>query len=213
MIKFQSYSEEAFEADTSKLIRNARTQLIGQSIDFDCMVGIGMSGLLVLPTLARHFKVPFLALRKPGDSSHMSSAMAHGTLGSKWILIDDFSQTGETIQTARKIVDTVAHLQDFKTTYQGTYCYGSLGFSRAYGEFINPQGKPRAVVACQFQGETVYAPWGEFTNIKDDFNQALEATGSKVRAFRSAKAYAYRRFSYLDDEIIEAILDTIILTN
>src|SRR3954471_24570942 len=59
-----SYSKPAYQYCTEELIENAETQLYGHNVDFDSMVGIGLSGILVLPLLARHFNVPFFACRR-----------------------------------------------------------------------------------------------------------------------------------------------------
>jgi hypoxanthine phosphoribosyltransferase len=206
---FKTYSPEAYEQNPDTLIANAETQLLGLDIEFDSMVGIGMSGMLVLPLLARHFDVPFLALRKPGESSHMRYAIAHGTIGKKWILIDDFVETGATVALARSLV-TKATEGRFVTTYQGTYCYGKL-FNVSNGEFYLPNGKPKSVVRCEIGDEVYYVPSGEFDHLKKHYLHMVEKTKDKEFSKGESVEYATDRFPNLDSDVIAIILTQIIV--
>jgi orotate phosphoribosyltransferase len=130
-----SYFEEAFGSE-STLIANAEIAL--DHVDFDTMVGTGLSGSLVIPVLARHFGVNMAIVRKeytPHDDSRIV-----GRIGHKWLFVDDFISTGS---TRIKVIDAVEDvtsqgirtwneyryqydIKSFPTTYVGTYEYGRL---------------------------------------------------------------------------------------
>lgn len=152
----KSYFEQVF-GDTEELFRNAETQLIGQKIKFDSFVGIGLSGVLVLPILARHFDVPFLALRKAGVDCHDTYGIGQygrGTIGRNWVLIDDFVSSGRTIRVAQDRVD--AGLREagngFRTEYMGCYGYGS-SYGSSDGTFHHPNGNKVSLKSIEVDGE------------------------------------------------------------
>lgn len=64
-------------------------------LNYDTLVGTGMSGALVVPSLARALEVDFLIVRKQEDDSHHSGRLM-GTLGERWVFVDDFTSTGGT---------------------------------------------------------------------------------------------------------------------
>lgn len=153
----KSYFEQVF-GDTDELFHNAETQLHGQKIKFDSFVGIGLSGVLVLPILARHFDVPFLALRKAGVDCHDTYGIGkygRGTIGRNWILIDDFVSSGNTIRVAQERVG--AGLREagggFYTEYMGCYAYGS-SYGSSDGAFHHPNGNKISLKSIQVDGET-----------------------------------------------------------
>lgn len=163
-----SYSKPAFAYDTASLIEDAETQLIGQNVDFDSMVGIGLSGLLVLPVLARHFNVPFFACRK-GEESHHNRELPEGggRIGRKWILIDDAIVTGSTIKKVQSIIETVANRYNFETEFMGTYFYQH--FSAEFGSFKSPEeySDPRSVSKIEIDGEAAYVSSYMFKAVSD----------------------------------------------
>lgn len=153
----KSYFEQVF-GDTDTLFRNAETQLFGQKIKFDSFVGIGLSGILVLPILARHFNVPFLALRKEGVDCHDTYGIGQygrGTIGQNWVLVDDFVSSGRTVKYAQERVSQgIRHEGNgFKTQYVGCYSYGSdYGYNG--GRFVFPDGTKKSLKAIEVDGET-----------------------------------------------------------
>jgi hypothetical protein len=141
------YFSQAF-GDVDQLYANAERVLKHLKIDFDSMVAIGLSGHMVLPVLARYFDVPFLALRKPGTYTHDDFGIGkfgRGTIGNRWILVDDFICSGNTVRTAQERVSgALAHLRDrgydstFSTEFVGTYCYGTRYGDPEPGHFVYP---------------------------------------------------------------------------
>jgi hypoxanthine phosphoribosyltransferase len=159
-----SYTKSAYAETTAELISNAEMQLFGQSIDFDSMVGIGNSGLLVLPILARHFNVPFFALRKK-DSSHHNRAnpFGDGFIGKRWILIDDVAVTGKTMIYAKQTIRKLTEANNFVAEYAGTYLYEPM--THLPGEFIYPDGKKNCVQAVTIDSHTQYVSFGVYAKV------------------------------------------------
>lgn len=133
-IKVQAgYMRHAHESPRS-IARTAREHLEG--VEFDTMVGTGLSGALVIPPLARTLKVHWLILRKPTDDSHSCMA-GEGTLGSRWLFVDDLIDSGATqarvIKQVNEIIATErarAHLAGGtlpQARYVGYYLYNGFG--------------------------------------------------------------------------------------
>lgn len=126
------YFPMAFQPD--KLIECAEKNLKG--IEFDTFVGTGLSGGLVVPLMAWHFKKFAYIIRKQGERAH--STNHQGTLGENWIFVDDKICSGDTRQRVFNAIElTVSKYKpmrpDFSTTYLGTYLYqeGRYVYSRS----------------------------------------------------------------------------------
>lgn len=120
MMRQISYSDEAF-GDSTTLIERAQRALEG--IEFDSMVGTGLSGALVVPILARAMDKTFAIIRKDSDSSHATSRL-EGMIGDSYIFVDDFVATGATRDRVVKAVERLA--QEFyvlEPRFVGTYQY------------------------------------------------------------------------------------------
>lgn len=63
--------------------------------DFDTFVVRGMSGAIAGGILARSLKKNLFVIRKESDNSHDGSP-AFGTMGSRWVFLDDFVSSGAT---------------------------------------------------------------------------------------------------------------------
>lgn len=121
------YFAEAFDTPDI-LFKEAHENL--DDIDFDTMVGMGLSGSLVVPLLAREFGVNFAIIRKKGESTHDDGQFV-GNIGHKWIFVDDFIEQGNTLRTVTKAVRDIE--QDFYQMYTndsqvkcvGAYLYGT----------------------------------------------------------------------------------------
>jgi hypothetical protein len=121
------YFDRAF-GDPDVLIKAFDIAVEFSKVEFDSMAAIGLSGHMVLPLLARHAGVPFLALRKPDVKSHDTWGIGkhgRGTIGKKYLIVDDFVSTGRTVNNIRAAIDTVAREYNcpFTPEYVGTYCY------------------------------------------------------------------------------------------
>lgn len=56
--------------------------------DFDTLVGVGVSGAVIVPILARLLGVDFAIVRKDNDGTHGWNKI-EGVVGSKWLFVDD----------------------------------------------------------------------------------------------------------------------------
>jgi orotate phosphoribosyltransferase-like protein len=79
------------------------------SVDFDALVGTGISGALAVPLLAYVLNVRFALVRKQGVASHGSS-MVEGNLkpGDRWLFVDDFISSGHTKRTVIAAMEDAA---------------------------------------------------------------------------------------------------------
>jgi hypoxanthine phosphoribosyltransferase len=77
--------------------------------DFDTMVGTGLSGALVVPTLARATKKLFAIVRKDDDLLSHHETKVEGTIGERWIFVDDFVSSGATL---RRVVQAIRRQVD-----------------------------------------------------------------------------------------------------
>lgn len=132
-----SYSVGAFDPP-AELIEHARIALEG--VEYDTMIGTGLSGALVVPLLARAFDKRFAIVRKPGDSRHSSSRF-EGEIGKRWIFVDDFISTGDTFDRVQNTVESIeadykrayantapANRPNFRTFFVGSYLYSNTIF-------------------------------------------------------------------------------------
>jgi len=131
-----TYFDDAF-GDPDTLGENAIRCLNGVSVDFDTMVGMGLSGSLVVPVLARLFDVNFAIVRKE-YSSHDHSEIV-GRIGHRWIFVDDFICSGQTLQRVKNVMDVTKRgsfrLNDLK--YVGSYEYQKIDYETSKkGQFI-----------------------------------------------------------------------------
>lgn len=116
--------DHCFHGDPGHMARQAARYLEGT--DFDTMAGIGMSGAMVIPELARTLSKDFIMVRKPGDAHrhHGSNVRAQGTLGRRWILVDDGIVTGSSLARVHRVISDYAAQAGFDTEFAGAYFYG-----------------------------------------------------------------------------------------
>lgn len=115
-----SWLKDAFR-DMDRVVENARKTL--ETVDYDTMVGTGLSGSLVIPVLAREFRKYFAIVRK--DEQRHSDLEVEGLIGHKWIFVDDFIDLGKTRTRVKEAVESVTGNRDI---YVGTYLYNSHRF-------------------------------------------------------------------------------------
>lgn len=101
-------------------IKTAKATL--KHIDFDTMVGIGFSGVLAVAKLSAPLGKHGLYLRKSAESCH---AYTHeeGTIGDKWIMVDDQISSGSTFKVVYERVKALLTLRDHKSKFVGVYLY------------------------------------------------------------------------------------------
>lgn len=100
-----------------------RAQQALGSVDFDTIVGTGFSGGIVIPALALAMGKQFLLIRKETDDSHHGKGRLVGSLGSRWIFVDDFVSSGRTRDRVLAKVAAAAAQRSHPTAYVGLYQY------------------------------------------------------------------------------------------
>lgn len=124
-INFRSHYLKAAH-DFDALISFADDELAG--VGFDTLVGTGLSGTIVVPMLARHLGKHFLIIRKDNDGSH-SDLPAEGTLGKRWVFVDDFIETGMTLGRVWNKVHKLSAEADFESEFVGVAEYTRRRYS------------------------------------------------------------------------------------
>lgn len=102
-------------------------------LEFDTIVGRGMSGALIIPEIARVLKCGWLIIRKSGDKSH-STKVGEGNLGKRWIFMDDLIESGETFNQCAQGIDKIVREYNrgsspnyqFKTEFAGIVLYNGM---------------------------------------------------------------------------------------
>jgi hypoxanthine phosphoribosyltransferase len=103
-------------------------------VEYDTLVGIGISGALVVPTLGHLLGKNFALIRKPGVHSHDTYEFV-GSIGEKWLFIDDTIDSGNTLKTVQKQIDKAINgynrwnEKNETTQYVGYYLYAWDKFS------------------------------------------------------------------------------------
>jgi adenine/guanine phosphoribosyltransferase-like PRPP-binding protein len=91
-------------------------------IDYDTLIGTGLSGALAVPALARAVGCSWAVVRKDGDCSHSGNAV-EGTVGRRWVFVDDLISSGDTRARVRAAMQLFSEMNDFETEYVGDYLY------------------------------------------------------------------------------------------
>jgi len=131
-----SYSNAPFD-NPVKMVLEAERLL--KDVDFDTMVGMGLSGSLAIPTLAYAMNKKFAVIRKDVPS-HANKGF-EGSIGYKWIFVDDFISSGHTLRTV--VSKVLAIGEQYSTShgttipqFQGAYLYQID--SEFKGSFLTP---------------------------------------------------------------------------
>lgn len=114
-----SYMDSAFgdlSVIADRMLESVTDPIYG--VEFDTMVGTGLSGTLVVPYLARTFGTYWAIVRKP-DNTH-SSNQVEGKIGQRWLFVDDLVCSGNTLRRVQAVISTTAGP---KTQYVGCYEY------------------------------------------------------------------------------------------
>lgn len=119
--------------DEGELLSRAQESL--QGVEFDTFVGTGISGTVAALRLSRMMDKRYLLVRKPNDGTH-SSKSAEGTLGKRWVFVDDLIASGRTLVRVWNKVKSY-NSYGFKSEFAGVFLYGN-GFDRS--EFLLPEG-------------------------------------------------------------------------
>lgn len=150
-VTLHAYYLSEMLSEPEKVVKLAAAKL--KKVDFDTIVGTGLSGALIVPMLARKLKKHFAVVRKP-DNSH-SGYPLEGTLGSKWLFVDDLISSGATYRRVRSVITKVAADYRLQTEFVGAFCYyniiesSTLNASDRPANFNSPGFKPAAEVERQ----------------------------------------------------------------
>jgi adenine/guanine phosphoribosyltransferase-like PRPP-binding protein len=119
------YFEKAF-SDLDEIANRMLDKV--QNVEFDTIVGTGLSGTLVVPTLGRAFGTLWAIVRK--ESSCHTNCLIEGEIGQRWLFVDDFIASGTTLRRVKNIVYDLKYydiniggLTQFPTKYAGSYLY------------------------------------------------------------------------------------------
>jgi adenine/guanine phosphoribosyltransferase-like PRPP-binding protein len=110
------YFSDAF-GEWHILLDNALKHLV--DLNFDTIIGTGMSGTLVVPRLAADLDVYWAVIRKPNVDSH-SSKRVEGRVGKRWVFVDDFVSSGATYQRVRNAVQDHKYIPPMDQPWDGT---------------------------------------------------------------------------------------------
>lgn len=98
-------------------------------VSFDTIVCTGVSGIIFASPLAMEMKKHLLIVRKNGESSH-GAYRAEGTIGRRWLFVDDFISSGTTFNRVNDAVDRIANGEWYQEHYSSrerdwdTHCVG-----------------------------------------------------------------------------------------
>lgn len=114
------YCERAF-GPPKLLIKHLRKAMRDMP-KFDTLIGTGLSGALVVPTLARELRKHWAIVRKTTDGCHSDSSI-EGRIDKRWLFVDDFVDTGKTIKRVYEEVTSVCRDHGHETEFVGMWAY------------------------------------------------------------------------------------------
>lgn len=91
-------------------------------VDYDTMIGTGLSGALVIPVLAKFLSKQWAIIRKDGEGQHMFESFV-GDIGERWLFVDDLIATGATLRRVYREVREICQQENHTTTFVGLYEY------------------------------------------------------------------------------------------
>jgi len=118
-----SYMSTVHDPDT--LLYRAKHYLSG--VEYDTLVGTGLSGTIAVTELARKLGKHYLIVRKPNDGTH-SYYPVEGRLGKRWVFVDDLVGTGETFSRVWDTIHDLIEDRSFATEYVGAMLYTDMEF-------------------------------------------------------------------------------------
>ena len=94
--------------------------------NFDAIAFRGLSGALVAPIVALEMEKTLLAVRKKGDSNH-SGRVVEGDYGARrYIILDDFQATGDTVRAIRTAIASAVPSAECIGLYEYYYVTSQL---------------------------------------------------------------------------------------
>lgn len=115
--------EEAF-GDLDELARIAVRELGPFRLEYDTIIGTGLSGALVVPTIAKALNKYYGIVRKGLSPTTHSWNPIEGNVGAKWIFMDDFISSGRTFDNCKEAVrEMEVKFAGFTSQLVGHYQY------------------------------------------------------------------------------------------
>jgi len=131
-----SYLDRALDPERREVVIYRATQIL-RHVQFDTIAFMGLSGALIAPIVAYKMEKGVLAVRK--DLGGHSPLLVEGNIGSqKYVIIDDFTSTGETVYLIRKRIHAVAP----EAECVGIYEYFNHGFNAYWLDKTSPVSAP-----------------------------------------------------------------------
>ena len=94
LTEYPYYFRRIFE-DRARVVEEAHALLA--DVEYDTLVGTGMSGALFVPQLAEELGKKWAIVRKESDDTHAYGKII-GELGEHYVFVDDFVETGDTLK-------------------------------------------------------------------------------------------------------------------
>jgi adenine/guanine phosphoribosyltransferase-like PRPP-binding protein len=114
-----SYLSNLFD-DTAGTVARFRAKV--RNVDFDTLVGTGLSGALAAQLLAQSVSCHFAVVRKSGESTHSNNTV-EGVIGKRWLFVDDLVASGETRSRVKTAMQCFCEIHEFESVYVGDYLY------------------------------------------------------------------------------------------
>jgi hypothetical protein len=114
-----SYLSNLFD-DTAGTVARFRAKV--RHVDFDTLVGTGLSGALAAQLLAQSVSCHFAVVRKSGESTHSNNTV-EGVIGKRWLFVDDLVASGETRSRVKTAMQSFCEIHEFESVYVGDYLY------------------------------------------------------------------------------------------
>lgn len=121
MATFKTWYFDQAVFDLSGVLEAAQRDLA--DVEFDTLVGTGFSGGIVIPSLALAMGKNFVLIRKETDDSHHGRGRLVGSLGERWIFVDDFVSSGATRKRVIGKVEEAVREERLTTEFVGQYMY------------------------------------------------------------------------------------------
>jgi len=211
-----SYMSRALD-DVNGVIRDMRKALAG--VKYDTIVVTGSSGMMIGPILARALrKKVFVVRKKPEYESSHSHCAFLGTLGHRWVFVDDFISSGETF---RRVRDGIREVVKETNTPLQRYNYDTGRYepdpSDLGDEFVT-----ECVGFFEYQFDQAndnggFTKWDEFvprfeSRLWDDSPYALAQRKRREEAAVAADSVKYERIVADADAKREAEIDAAVET-
>lgn len=112
---------ESIWTKPDELVQRFQSKMEINNVEYDTLIGRGVSGALAVPLFARAAHTQYGIVRK--DEGSHSSRTVEGTIGKRWIFVDDLIDSGETfLETAKKMASFSKNV-DWSTQLVGAYLY------------------------------------------------------------------------------------------